>query len=475
MEKKEIIVAQLPSGFRDYLPEDMIPRQKMFDTIRSVFERFGFLPIETPGVQKEDVLTGGDPAFDKNIYEVIQYDLFKTLKVAMSNTPEFAKRKLEETLGSSKDGMALRFDLTVSLARYTAQYGSQIKMPFKRYERGKVWRGENPQAGRYREFTQFDADTIGSGSMMADAEIVAVMYATMKELGVENFLIRVNNRKILNGLAEFAGFDPEKNAAVLRSIDKLDKIGWEGVESELCDKKGESGLEGSQAQKVKQFLDLRGEGKEDLLNKIGQLMQNSPSAQEGVKELFDVVRYVRSLGVPDDKWTIDISVARGLGYYTGPVFETMLLDLPSIGSVFSGGRYDDLVERFGGGSLPATGASVGVDRLFDALEKLGKLKREGSIAKVMVLNFDPKAEEYVQELATILRDGGIPTQVYFGKESKLRDQLGFASTAKIPAVVIAGGNEMEKGVVQVKDMEKGGQETIDKNEILAKVMSVLAR
>lgn len=454
MEEKKKITPELAAGFRDYLPENMIPRQEMLDIIRNVFERFGFVPLGTPALEIESILTGGDPNFRMNIFKTnVQKDF---------------------------DKLCLRFDLTVPLARVIAQYQNELKLPLKRYQVGPVWRAEKPQAGRYREFFQFDADTVGSASMMADAEIIAIMYSAMTALGVENFRIRVNDRKILNGLSQYAGYPAEKNVDVLRVIDKLDKQGWDAVKIELMgteiaegDERGGPGLSSEQAESIKKFLDLRGATQDEVLSNVSELMKDSSMAQEGINELSEVLKNVRALGVPDGAWMIDLSVARGLGYYTGPVFETTLLDLPEFGSVFSGGRYDDLVSRFGNVSIPATGASIGVDRLFAALEKLGRLKTQKSIAKVMVLNFDTKAESYVQEIASLLRNAGIPTQVYFGNESKLRDQLGFASTSEIPMVIIAGGNEMEKNVALMKDMKSGKQETIDKSEIPAKVKSVL--
>lgn len=455
-EKERKITPQLAAGFRDYLPEDMIPRQEMFDMIRSVFERFGFVPLGTPVLEIESILTGGDPNFKMNIFKTnVQMDF---------------------------DKLSMRFDLTVPLARVIAQYQNEIKRPFKRYQVGPVFRAEKPQAGRFREFFQFDADIVGSASMMADAEIVAIMYTTMNALGVENFRIRVNDRKILNGLAEYAGYSAEKNVDVLRVIDKLDKQGWEAVRGELMsteiaegEERGGPGLSPKQADAIKQFLDLRGNTQEEVLSEVAKLMETSPSAKEGIQELSEVLKSIRSLGVPDEAWVIDLSVARGLGYYTGPVFETVLLDLPEIGSVFSGGRYDGLVERFGYLSVPATGASVGVDRLFAALEKLGKLKKQKSIAKVMVLNFDDTAEQYVQEVATLLRNSDIPTEVYLGNERKLRDQLGFAATAEIPVVIIAGGTEAERGTVQIKDMKRGEQQKdVDKSEIVVKIKTVLS-
>jgi histidyl-tRNA synthetase len=435
-----VIEPKLASGFRDYLPKDMTPRQKMFDTIRQTFERFGFVPLDTPGIEREEILTGGDPEFKKQIF-----------RTSVGATGESA--------------LALRFDLTVPLARAVAAYPNDLPRPFKRYQTGKVWRGERPQAGRFREFVQFDADIVGSKSTMADAEIVSLMYETMTALGFVKFLVRVNNRKVLNGLAAYAGFSEEKNTAVLRAIDKLDKVAWEGVREELLREPGDRndpgvGLTDAQADAIKRFIDIRGGSPKETLDAVGDLMANSPMAEEGIRELREIMSSVEALGVPADKWTVDLSVARGLGYYTGPVFETILTDLPSIGSVFSGGRYDDLVARFGSVTVPATGASVGVDRLFAAMEKLGIVPVQATVTKVMILNFEEECRGLVEQAASKLRRAGIPTEIYLGQETSLRAQLTNALKQNIPFVVIIGGEEKKAGTAVVKDLRKRKQSVV---------------
>ena len=440
---KKPISPELASGFRDYLPEDMIPRQRMFDIIRKSFEIFGFLPLDTPGIEKEEVLTGGDANFRMMMFRA--------------------------GLRNNDEGLALRFDLTVPLARVISLYGDQIEKPFKRYQTGKVWRGEKAQAGRFREFVQFDADIVGTNRMSADAEIVALMYETLTALKVERFRIKVNNRKILNGLSSFAGYDSSLNVEVLRSIDKLDKIQWEGVAKEL----GEKGLSEAQITQLEKFINLKGETAEEILANLSALMVDSPEALVGVNELAEITRNLESLGIPSNFWQIDLSVARGLGYYTGPVFETTLLDLPSIGSVFSGGRYDDLVSRFGNQNIPAVGASIGVDRLFAALEKLSLLKKEKSVVKVLVLNFDQKAEGYCQEVAAAIRKNGIATELYLGKESMLKSQLAYALKQEIPVVIIAGGSEMEKRTVQIKNLAARTQQEVAFDQVSEVIKQML--
>ena len=447
------IKPELGGGLRDYLPADMIPRQKMLDTIRKVFETFGYLPLETPGIEKEVILTGGDPSFNKLIF------------------------RFKERDGDSD--LALRFDLTVPLARVVAAYPQELLKPFKRYQVGQVWRGEKPQAGRFREFLQFDADVVGSASMMADAEIITLMNAVIAGLGFKNFLIRVNNRKVLNGLAAFAGFPETKTAKVLRSIDKLGRMGWEAVYQELTTKpvneydESAVSLSPEQAAAIKRFLDLRASGKEEVLSAVENLMGNSPVALEGLRELREIVANVRALGVPDERWTIDLSVARGLGYYTGPVFEAILTDLPAIGSVFSGGRYDDLVARFSGNKLPATGASVGVDRIFAAMEQLGIVPKQKSVAQVLILNFDPLCVLWVQEVATKLRSAGIPTDLYLGQETTLKGQLVYAAKQEVPVVIVAGSSEREKQSLQLKDMRSRAQKIVPVGVVVDEVKKII--
>ncbi len=443
---KEMIDPSLAGGFRDYLPQDMIPRQKMLDAIRSTFERFGFVPLDTPGIEKEQILTGGDPNFKMQIFKA--------------------------GLRNNKEDLALRFDLTVPLARVIATYRQEIVRPFKRYQTGKVWRGEKPQAGRFREFIQFDADIVGAKSSLADAEIVALIYETMRALGFEKFLIRVNNRKILNGLAAYAGFPAESVISVLRSIDKLDKQGWPAVRKELLGQAGSDDdtpagvLNEDQAAALERFLELRGRNINELLASVRELMANSPQAMEGVAELSEIAEHVRALEVPDDKWTVDLSVARGLGYYTGPVFETILTDLPGIGSVFSGGRYDDLVTRFSPMDIPATGASVGVDRLFAAMEQLGLVQQQRTVTKVMLMNFDTGCSLDVERVATNLRRGGIPTEIYFGGEMTLKAQLTHAIKQDIPFVLILGSSEKERGTVQVREVAARQQAEVAQSQIV---------
>jgi len=418
---KDTIKPALASGFKDYLPDEMIPRQKMLDTIRAVFERFGYAPLDTPGLEKEEILTGGDPDFKMNIF----------------------KARINE----SGEDMALRFDLTVPLARVMAG-NPELKKPFRRYQIGKVWRGERPQAGRYREFVQCDADIVGAKSMLADAEIIAIIYTAMKDLGIKNFEIRINNRKILNNLYAIADFDKEKTNMVLRAMDKKDKQGWQKVEEELKNE----GLSDKSISLIKEF---------------------TSKSETDDPELNEIASYLDAMDIPRSAWKIDLSVARGLGYYTGTVFETILTDLPSIGSVCSGGRYDGLTARFGGDSLPATGTSFGIDRLYAALSELGLVNATASIAKVIVLNFDEQSLPKCLSVSSSLRNNNISVELYQGSETSLTGQLTYAVKKGFSAAVIIGADEVDKNTVQIKNLKTKEQNEISDSDVITEIYKII--
>lgn len=419
-----VIEPTLPGGFKDYLPEDMIPRQKLFDAIKTVFERFGFVPLDTPCVERAEILTGGDSEFQKQIFYVSQP-------------------------GGKEEATALRFDLTVPLARVVAAYGDKIQRPFRRYQIGRLWRGERQQAGRYREFAQCDADIVGVADMRADAEIVALINALMIQLGFKNFLIRVNNRKILNGLAQYASFDEEKTISVIRILDKLDKQPWKEIDEELREKLE---LSETSVEKIKEFISCAEGNQTGTLESLKKLFGGVVIAEEGIQELVEICEYLDAMGVSRDSWKIDPSVARGLGYYTGPVFETQLLDLKEIGSVFSGGRYDGLVSRFSKQNVPAVGASLGIDRLYSAMETLKLIEKKKSPVQALVLNFEEQAKDRVLQIVSFLRNKGINSILYLGQENTLKGQLSFAVKEEIPFVVIVGEEELKENLVVVKNL-----------------------
>ncbi len=435
------IDSQPASGFRDYLPPDALTRQAMMDSIAAVFRRFGFSPLDTPSLERLDVLTGGDPEFKKQIYQA--------------------------RITEDDQALGLRFDLTVPLARYIAAHADKLQMPFARYHIGKVWRGEHAQAGRFREFVQCDADIVGSKSMLADAQVIALIYAVFSELGLgESVHIRISNRKILNGLAEFLEFDPTKTPAVLRAIDKLADNNWEPVVAELRDKVG---LDSQQIDGIQEFLSLKADTAEALLDQAHAALQFGTVSHPGIEELRKLVACLDSFGIPRSAWELDLSIARGLGYYTGTVFETTLTTAPHFGSVCSGGRYDDLVSRFAPMELSGVGMSVGLDRLLAALDELGRATATLTSARVAVLDFDLECRQDVVTLVSRLRAAGVPTLLYLGHDENLKSQLSWAVKSQVPFVVIMGKSEREKGVVQYKDMNARTQEELPFDALVEKL------
>lgn len=420
------------SGFQDILPEQKIPRDHMINAIKGVYESYGFVPLETPTVERLETLTGkyGEEG------EQLMY-------------------KFKDHGGRD---LALRYDLTVPLARVVAQYDQQLPMPFKRYQIGSAFRGESPQKGRNREFTQLDADIVGTKSVIADAEVLAMMTDTMQTLGA-NAVVRVNNRRILDGLVETAEIsNPEDARFLVSTIDKVEKIGNEEVLSVIDERLGST-----TATLVAKYLSVEG-GNQDRIQAIGSLLNGSEATEEGVTNLQSVFSMLEEAGYSADRIQFDQTIARGLNYYTGIIYETTLLDMPNIGSVCSGGRYDNLVKDSGGPDLPAVGTSVGVDRLFPALLELGVLHSTKTFSDVMVLNFEQSfANEYVQ-IASELRRQGIPAEIIYdssriGKQLKQVDKLG------IPYAVIVGSRELEKGIALVRDMKSGEQHEVPLAEL----------
>ncbi len=443
---KERVKPELLGGFRDFLPQEMAARQWMLDTIQQVYERFGYVPLATPALERSSVLGTDDPDFDMQIYR------FKA---------------------RGEQDVSLRFDLTVPLARVVAAY-PDLPKPFKRYQVGPVWRAEKPQAGRYCEFYQFDADVVGTASMLADAEIIILIWSVMKALGVEDILIHINNRKVLNALPELAGFPSEKINLVLRALDSLDKTGEKAVRERLARQpdnqydESAPALDQNAIDWVMNFINLRETDKDKLLQILSERMASSAIGMEGVKELFEIKQYVDAYGVPTDRWTIDLSVARGLDYYTGPVFETVFLSKPEFGSIMSGGRFDDMVMRFTGQKVPAVGASVGVDRLFTALQELGRLPTIATSTKVLIANFNDTLAGKRLELAAFLRSNSINTELYFNT-SKLQEQIAYALKRGIPYLVILGEREAATNVVAVKDLTKRTQTMVTPDQLLQSI------
>ncbi|HSX33467.1 MAG TPA: histidine--tRNA ligase [Candidatus Saccharimonadales bacterium] len=412
------------SGFRDMLAEQMIPRKAMLATIEGVYERYGFTPLKTPAIERLATLTGkyGEEG-DKLMYK------FKD---------------------NGERDVALRYDLTVPLARIVAQHNGELPHPYKRYAVGEVWRGESPQAGRYREFTQFDADIVGASSPLADAEIVCMMSDTIQTLGADA-LVRVNNRRILDALVDKAGVQEElARRRFIGIIDKVEKVGVDAVLQEIT-----ANYNADAAALVRDYLSTAGSSLERL-ERIRALLGESDAAAEGIGNLEQVFGLVEAAGYEGDKVAFDPTIARGLDYYTGIIYETQLKGAPELGSVCSGGRYDKLVGLMGGPDLPAVGTSIGVDRLYDGLKKLNLLKEARTNTQVLITNFAAEEAKRYLGLAEQLRRAGIPTEVYY-ETTKLAKQLSFANRQGIPYVVVVGPQEVEKNVAVIKSMATGEQ------------------
>ncbi|KAA5541128.1 histidine--tRNA ligase [Roseiconus nitratireducens] len=408
------------SGFRDYLPSVMIPRERLMETARGVFRSFGFAPIDTPTLEYLEILTGkGSDETDRQIY------------------------RFEDNGGRS---VGMRFDLTVPLARFAAQHISELGTPFKRYHIAPVWRGERPQAGRYREFVQCDFDTIGTESVMADIEVVAVINRLLESIGFDAFQISINNRAVLTELLRHLDL-ADKSVAVLRSLDKLAKIGRERVASEMCET---ADITPGQADNVLRLAELSGDA-ESVLDALPGITGGGEEAIGAINRLSDVYRGALAAEVPPHRIKVDVSIARGLDYYTGMIFETTLNDLPSIGSVCSGGRYDNLAGLYTKQHLPGIGASLGLDRLLAAMEQLELLPDAATPAPVFIAYFDPQHRDDYLRLSARLRASGIANEVYTDAK-KLGVQLKYADAHGFRIAVIAGGNEWAAGNVQVKTL-----------------------
>lgn len=425
-------------GFMELLPEDQIAFNRMYDTIRGVYERYGFLPLDTPTIELSEVLlakAGGET--EKQIYRFDKGDT----------------------------DLALRFDLTVPLARYVAQHQQDLVFPFKRYQMSKVFRGERPQKGRFREFYQCDIDVIGLDSLdiVYDAEMPAVICQVFKELDFGSFTIRLNNRKVLNGFFSELGY-ADKIGDILRTIDKLEKMGKEAVNEELK----EFGVAAGDIERILAFIAIKGSNDEVLAALKAQNIADE-RYQAGVSELEAVIGYLRRFGIAEENFRIDLTIARGLDYYTGTVFETMLNDYPSMGSICSGGRYDNLADYYTDQKLPGIGISIGLTRLFYQLKENGLVKSNaGSLARVIVI---PMGEDDMNEaiaVAAKVRGEGIPADVYY-QQKGMKQKMKYAARLGIPYAAIIGESERASASVMLKNMETGEQEAVPVAELADRI------
>jgi len=416
---------QPPKGTRDFLPKEMIVRQFVFDIAREVFERFGFEPIETPAIESWELLSkkgGGGEDIKKEIY--------------------YFRDKADREIG-------MRFDLTAPLGRVAAS-NPQLPKPFKRYQMAAVWRYDNPQAGRYREFWQADADIVGSEKMDSEAECLVAAVTILEALGFRDFSIRLNNRKILNGIIEFLGIPKEKAPDVFRSLDKLEKIG----ESEVLKGVTSAGVNDSKAKKLLQMIKARG-SPGTILQRERKRLESYSSAKQGMDELEQIVKRCRAYGIAG-KLIIDLSLVRGLDYYTGPIFEISVRTKREIGSIAGGGRYDNLVEAYGGRWTPAVGISLGIERICEIMEAEKMVKHAQTRTKVFVAVADEGLMENAIFVAQKLRAAGINSQIELMGRS-LGKQLEYVDRVKIPFAVIVGAQELKKGKYTVREMAKRKQ------------------
>lgn len=436
---KKIITSPI-KGFMELLPSEQIAFNKMLDVIRRAYEISGFIPIDTPVLERSEVLlakAGGET--EKQIYQFKKGDT----------------------------DLAMRFDLTIPLARYVTEHQNELTFPFRRYAIGKVYRGERPQAGRFREFYQCDIDVIGDKtlSLCYDAELPSIIYKIFKELGFEKFTIRINNRKLYNGLFTELNIT-EKSTPIMQAIDRLEKTGEDSVREELS----KISLSSESIDRIFSFIKLEG-ATQTILSGLNNLGINNVQFHEGVRELSEVTKMLASFGVPESNFSIDLTIARGLDYYTGTVYETKLDEYPEIGSVCSGGRYDNLTEHYTNHQFPGIGISIGLTRLFDQLYKKGLITTGAASPTTVLIVPMTDNPSYSLELAGELRNNGIATEISF-TEDKLKKRLGYANKLDIPFVVFIGEEEIIQNVFTLKDLKTGNQETLAKEQLLFKLKKV---
>lgn len=416
--------AQVLKGMRDFLPKRMLLRQHVIGVLRGVFERHGFEPIDTPALEYYDSLAGKYGEDERLIYHFADH-------------------------GGREVG--LRYDLTVPLARFVAVHRNELVFPFKRYHIGPVWRADRPQKGRYREFWQCDADIVGTTSMLADADVVSIVIEALRGIQMPNFVVHINHRKLLESLALYAGVPAAQAPGVYRAIDKLAKIGNDGVVREL----EATGVASTVAGRIVDLVATSG-APDAVLSAVSERLAGIDLAREAISDLEDLFEFLAALGAPPEHYVLDLALARGLEYYTGPVFETTVEE-PKIGSLGGAGRYDGLVGMFSGQDIPATGMSLGLERIIDVVEELGLLNVPPTISTVFVTIFDVDRTAESLSIASRLRAAGIPTEVAMEENRDLGRQLRYAGRRKIPYAVVVGPDEMARGAVIVRDMTSGEQ------------------
>lgn len=437
------IKPRLPKGMRDFLPNDMLKRDYVFGAVREVFHLFGFEPLQTPVLELKETLMGkyGEDA-EKLIY--------------------YAQHP------GGKEDVALRYDLTVPLARVVAQYTNEISLPFKRYQLSPVWRAERPQRGRYREFYQCDADIVGIASMSADAEVLALIVMVLRKLGFKQFRVKINSRKLLTAMGLYSGVSDAQLGDLYRSVDKFDKIGADGVKGELL----ERGIDAEVVARMLDLLQARQPGLESL-DYLEKVMGTLPAAQDGLRDLRDLAAYLKDEQVPPEFYEFDFTMVRGLSYYTGPIFETVITE-PNLGSVTGGGRYDELVGLFSKNSLPTTGTSLGIERIIDLMDILNLYPAHivGTVVEVLVTVFNRDLRADSTRLAADLRAAGVRTELYL-EDKNLGKQFNYADKKAIPLVAVLGADEVSAGTVKLKRLKDGAEVTVPRAAAGAKAHELL--
>lgn len=456
------IKPSLVKGTRDFSPQEMIKRNYIFDTIKTVFKKYGYSEIQTPTMENLSTLTGkyGDEG-DKLIFKILNSGDFLS-----KAKPELLATANSNALTSSISEKALRYDLTVPFARYVVMHQNDISLPFKRFQIQPVWRADRPQKGRYREFYQCDVDVVGSDSLLNEAEFVLIYQEALSNLGLKDFTIKLNNRKILSGIAEIIG-KPELIIDMTVAIDKLDKIGLDGVSKELL----ERGFTEGDLEKLKPVILLKGNN-EEKLESLRTVLADSPTGMNGIAEIETVFKYLNGLlqTTPELRpdLELDITLARGLNYYTGCIFEVKTNEA-AMGSIGGGGRYDDLTGMFGLKNLTGVGISFGADRIYDVLLELNLFPESVAAGtKVLISNFDEAAELYALPIVQQLRNANIAAELY-PSAAKLKKQMSYADDKNIPYVILIGSDELESGLLTLKDMNSGVQEKLALNDIIEKI------
>jgi histidyl-tRNA synthetase len=456
----------IPKGTRDFGPNVVVKRNYIFGVIKRTFEKFGYLPLETPAMEQLSVLTGkyGDEG-DQLIFKILNSGDFlgKATAADIEQGSKHMTRKISEK--------ALRYDLTVPFARFVVMNRNEISFPFKRYQIQPVWRADRPQRGRYREFYQCDADVVGTNSLLCEAEIVQMIDEVLSTLGLTDFTIKINHRGVLAGIAEAIG-EKGREGDICVAIDKLDKIGAEGVRKELLDR----GIAEAAVQKLEPLYDLKGTN-EEIIEQLQNLLGSTEEGQRGLQDLRAVWDYLDNLGSyalttqnpsGQPRLQLDVTLARGLSYYTGCIFEVKVNNA-TMGSISGGGRYDNLTGMFGMPGVSGVGFSFGVDRIYDVLEELQLFPASSEVGtKVLVVQFDKESERYALPLLQKLRDAGIASELY-PEAAKLKKQMSYADQKNIPFVLLIGSEEMASGKLKLRDMQTGEQDELYIDDIITQL------